>query len=381
MPSYTNVYAGKIDITHPINNSSKISAGTKFSFIEGDNNVIFLRKQNNNWVNDFRTNHYVYKEYITAGYINWEKKFKKYTMQVGLRAEATQTKGHQLTVDTTINRNYINFFPNVSLGYHINEKHDIIFSYAKRITRPDYEDLNPFVIKLDSLSEFAGNTNLIPETSNSFEIGYSYNSKIMTTLNYTVTNNAINSITLRNPVYKSFSQVKRNFYQLSSVGINVTLATPILKWWNTNTSVDLMNTYYNEQNQSDGFKSSLTSLFINFTNTFNITKTINAEMSGLFNINEFYGVFIFLPRYVLNLGVSKSIFNNKGSLKLSLKNIFNALNRVTYDPYAGTDKDRFRLLTDTRTIGLSISYRIGKNIKTRAAHTGSATEEKSRTGH
>ncbi len=146
----------------------KLEAGAKTSFVNTDNQVGYFRNSNSDWVKDDRTTHFVYEENINAAYAILTSSMKKWELSQGLRLENTIAKGTQYSNDSTFKRNYTNLFPTVGVAYNANEKNQFNFSYSRRIRRPDYDALNPFIFFLDSLTYGVGNPYLQPQFTNNF---------------------------------------------------------------------------------------------------------------------------------------------------------------------------------------------------------------------
>ncbi|MEO8417058.1 MAG: TonB-dependent receptor, partial [Ginsengibacter sp.] len=162
LPSAINIYSAKIDYIHPFKKGFKLEAGVKTSFVHTDSEVDYERNSGNGWSTDERSNHFVYDENINAAYSILSKSIKKWELTAGLRLENTVSKGNQLTNDSTFKRNYTNLFPNVGVGFKANKKNQFNMSYSRRVARPDYGDLNPFVYFIDSLTYSKGNPYLQP---------------------------------------------------------------------------------------------------------------------------------------------------------------------------------------------------------------------------
>ncbi|HEX6426816.1 MAG TPA: outer membrane beta-barrel protein, partial [Niastella sp.] len=106
IPSLINIYSAKADYVHPLKNNLRFDAGFKVSYVKNDNEVKYVRNDNGTWKPDDRSNHFIYKENINAGYISLNKKWKKWSGQAGLRIENTIAKGQQVTIDSPFTRNY-----------------------------------------------------------------------------------------------------------------------------------------------------------------------------------------------------------------------------------------------------------------------------------
>ena len=144
-PSFTKIYAGKIDYVHSFNEKNKLETGWKSSWVNADNNAKYDTLNMNQWLPDFSTtNHFIYDEKIHAAYSTYSLENGKWNLQGGLRYEYTDATGNQMTTKKTTNKKYGQFFPSFSANYNPNENNTLSFSYSRRIKRPDYDDLNPF---------------------------------------------------------------------------------------------------------------------------------------------------------------------------------------------------------------------------------------------
>ena len=150
-PSVINIRAAKVDYAKPLTKSLKFETGAKYSDVKTDNDLEAQLKDNTGtYVNDTaQTNRFIYDEKIAAGYVNLTKTYKNTSVEVGLRAEYTTSMGDLVTNDSVVNRKYLNLFPSFFLNHTFNDKNELDFSYSRRIDRPDYSDLNPFVYYLD----------------------------------------------------------------------------------------------------------------------------------------------------------------------------------------------------------------------------------------
>tara|TARA_R110002020_G_scaffold114593_4_gene263680 strand:+ start:77261 stop:79690 length:2430 start_codon:yes stop_codon:yes gene_type:complete len=116
-----------------------------------------------------------YGEDIYAAYSQYANVFGKFTILAGLRLEITNIDVKQFTSDVSFNKNYSNLFPSFHLGYQLIETSELKTSYGRRISRPSFRELNPFSGYSNDLNLIAGNPDLDPVFTNSFELGYSKN--------------------------------------------------------------------------------------------------------------------------------------------------------------------------------------------------------------
>jgi len=182
LPSQINISTFKADYTNPFGKTMKLEAGMKFSYGNTNNDLRTDSLLNNNWVTDAgRTNLYKYNENINAGYLNFSKTWKKTSLQLGFRAEQTNSKGDSRDINNVAqvnDRHYLDLFPSVFINHDFSDKHTLGINYSRRIDRPSYDDLNSFVQILNAYTYQQGNPNLKPQYTNSYELAYTYKKNI-----------------------------------------------------------------------------------------------------------------------------------------------------------------------------------------------------------
>lgn len=380
IPSDIDIYSGKIDYVHPFKSGLKLEAGVKSSMVKTDNKVNYLR---NNVSDVNRNNHFLYDENINAAYAIFSKTVKKVEITAGLRLENTISKGHQLSNDSSFKREYTNLFPNLAVGYTISDKNQLNFSYSRRIMRPDYDDLNPFTFFLDSLTYGQGNPYLQPQFTNNFEISHTYNKFLTTTVNYTQTNDIITQMLKQNNEKNETYQTQENFNNMKQIGIAVMANFPVTKWWNTNVYTNVFNNHYtgvyNNGLKNDPVDIQFTSFGGNVTNTFTIGKKgWSAELSGWYRSKVADGILVANEMYAVNSGISKTMLQKKGTLKVGIRDIFYTQKFSGYARYSDVDVN-IAARRDSRQVNVSFTYRFGKsNIAPERKRKSSASEEQNR---
>jgi outer membrane receptor protein involved in Fe transport len=120
------------------------------------------------------TNRFRYGQVVSALYATLERPFKKLTALAGLRIENARIRTEQLTLGGVRRDSDTRLFPSLHLSYELDEHRQLKGSYARRIERPDPDDLNPFPDRAGLLSVTAGNPALKPEETQSYEAAYEY---------------------------------------------------------------------------------------------------------------------------------------------------------------------------------------------------------------
>ncbi|MEP6616726.1 MAG: TonB-dependent receptor [Ginsengibacter sp.] len=389
LPAEIKIYSLKGDYVHPLKKGSRIEAGFKSSYVKSDNLVTYLRKTEIDWLPDSRNNHFLYNENINAAYLNLNKKIKKWNLQTGLRVENTNSKGYQVTGNSTIKKHYTNLFPSAFAGYEIDKNNQLTFSFSRRVQRPNYQDLNPFTFFLDSLSYRQGNPNLGPEFSYNYELSHSWAGKITTTINYTSTQHVISQIVRQqrgtHDEIITFLTID-NIASLGNKGIMITAPIQLYKWWNMTLSGNAYNNHYKgtfsatENNQPKIYNIDLNynSFSLNMSNNFIIKPGLTAEISGWYNHKQLMQLMVADPMGQLNFGLAKNnLLKGKGSLKLNARDPFN------FQVFRGTVRygnidEKIYNRWDNRSYGFTFTYRFGKGQSGQSRKKGGLTDEQNR---
>ncbi len=382
LPQQIEIYSAKVDFIHPLKKGSKIEAGLKSSFVSTDANAVYDSLINGKRVNDVgRSNHFIYKENINATYVNFSKPFgEKFSIQLGLRAEQTIAKGNQLTTNIQFDRNYIQLFPTAYFQYNANKNNSFILNYGKRIRRPDYESLNPFVEFLDKYTFEQGNPYLLPEFSHNVELSHTFKGFLTTTLNFTNTTDIIQGVLIQNNIANETYIKQENIANQKQYGIAINASNQYTKWWSGNIYVNIFHNEFNGIISGDVVKQNATTALLNVSQQFKFNKGWNAEVSGFYRTEGLEGLFVIKPFGVINFGVGKQILKNKGSIRLNVKDVFWSQQIKGVVKYGSIDAN-FQQFNDNRVVNISFTYRFSKGkAVTSQRKRGGAEDEQSRVG-
>lgn len=383
LPSNINIYAFKSDLECPFNDNSKFDAGIKTSYTKTDNDAVYTITQNDiTKPNDNLSNHFKYNEMINAAYVNYTKGFNRFALQAGLRFESTILNGYQLgnTIKpaSQFNRIYNNLFPTFYASYKLDSAshHILILSYGKRINRPFYKDLNPFVSPLDKYTYYAGNPYVKPTFAHNVSLSHSFKNLLTTSLSYNnMIDNIQETIEINNGIYYSRPG---NIGSSEQYNISVESSIPFAKWLNTTIYSELVYSKYKSKLYTQTLNVNGTYWFINATNTFQFKKGWSAELSGQYISDFIDSQFSFGDFGFFNVGFQKKILKNMGSLKVNLSDVIYT-NRIrgTINNLELTDAN-WNSMNDTRALSVTFGYRFGKNSNSKAKHhtSGSETEQK-----
>jgi hypothetical protein len=293
---------------------------------------------------------------------------------VGLRAEHTQSNGN-LIGSTPVNRSYLNFFPSAFINHTINDKNEVSLSYSRRIDRPGYDALNPFIFYLDPYTFQKGNAFLNPQYTQNFEFNYTYNKTINISLGYSRTTDAITELILTEGE-KTF-QTNKNLQTQTGYNANINTPFTITKWWEGNINVTAFYLGFKSDSLAGfNFNNGQWAYQARTTQTFKFAGA-RLEVMGDYQSRLTYGIYKIRPRYSVDLGLSKSFYNKKLNVKVACDDVFNIRRNNLSSNELGNNFD-IRQRNDSRVGRLTLTYNFGNNsIKVRQ-HRSGADDEKGR---
>jgi len=376
-PSVIDIRTAKVDYVNPINKSLKFESGLKFSNVKSDNDLQQKLAATDNYLS---ANHFIYDEKVNAGYINFTKDYKHTSIELGLRAEytASRAKGDSAGVIQTIGRHYFNLFPSVFITQTLDSKNEIGFTYGRRIDRPQYDNLNPFIFNLDPYTYVKGNPFLRPQYTDNFELNYTYNKNLIVTLGYSHTTDVITEVPGTDPATKIAFITNLNLQIQNSYSINIYTPYTVTKWWEGNVNANGFYLGFKSKNlEGSNLDRGQNAFEIKTTQTFTPINNYKAELTANYQSVLTYGLYSVKPQYSADAGISHTFANKKASIKLSVSDFLNIRRNDVSSHYQSNDIDIIQK-RETRITRLTFTYSFGNNkIKARKHQTG-ADEEKGR---
>ncbi|RZM23692.1 MAG: hypothetical protein EOO88_25340 [Pedobacter sp.] len=385
LPNYMTVYTVKSDYVHPLLNKGKLEAGLKWSMVENDyRNDAYRILDNQQMIDNTRSNHFRYTEGFAAAYVSGQKTWKQLGVQLGLRAEHTYGRGTQsgnaAVAGSSFDKQYTQLFPSLFINYKLDtvSANTLNISITRRINRPNYQYLNPFVLVRDQYSQSTGNPDIGPQHQFRYELKWQHKRLLRMAFSYNdfrnvifQTTNVVNGIFITRP-----ENVQRGYMFILHTGLSLDPA----KWWNMNTEVStvrlgLDGTAYGEQ-----LNPKIYAVRINMINQFQFGKGWSGEFGGYYASRDLNGQTVTAGMIRANAGIQKKIWKDKGSIRLNMEDIFHSWK---YENRSVSLRQAYYSQTsesDTQRIGLSFSYNFGNELFARKSRNrGNALdEEKSR---
>ncbi len=384
LPAEIRILSVKGDYSYPLAEGFTADAGFKTSYTRTDNLASYYAGSGGVFGADYtRSNHFLYNESIAGAYLNASKEIGKLSIQAGLRIEHTTSEGQQLgnpqKADSSFSRNYTSLFPTIYLSYKPGDDgvHKINLSYGRRIDRPVYQDLNPFISPLDQFTNYVGNPLLRPVYNNGAELQHVYKGKITTSLSHYYIDDIIQ---------ESIEVYGNNYYSkpanvgqanISTFSVNG-LLQPV-KSWSINLYTDVQRRHYRGMLYTGLLDTAAWYGSVNITNQVTLKKGWSFEVSGYARTNLLAGQIVSGHLWTMNAGVQKKVLQNKGTIRLNVRDIFYTRLNWGYIKNLQHAKGYYHNQNDTRMVALSFNYSFGKVIQSKAKRAaGGATEEQNR---
>lgn len=383
-PTDINIYTAKVDVEQPLG-KAKLGYGAKTSFVKTKNTFDFFTDTafDKPALVTERSNMFEYTENVNAAYVNYQRQLNtKWSIQVGLRAEQTNSKGiltrrdGQSQADDKVSRHYFNLFPSGAITWNVNQTHTLNLTYSRRIDRPTYQDLNPFENKLNELTYEKGNAFLRPQYTDNVELTHTFKGFLNTSVGYSHIADYATQVTdtTGNATYVQ----QQNLATQQIITANIGSPTPIQKWWN-----GYVNVWYNFQMFRGKIGENKVSVDIPMygaylQQSFSLGKDYTAEISGWYSGPSIWGAtWRTKPQGGADIGLQKQILQKRATVKVSYTDIFHTMPWKATNDFGGL-YIRGGGNWESQTFRLNFNYRFGSNqIKnSRDRKTGLESEAK-----
>lgn len=380
LPSNIRIYSGRIDYVRTLKHDIKLEAGVKSSYVKTDNDARYSHVLEQKYIEDNNlSNHFLYRENVNAAYITLNKKINSiWEAKLGFRVENTNSQGDQLTTNQTFNRDYTQLFPTAFFGYKASEAHQFSLSYGRRVLRPNYQDMNPFLFFLDKYTYRAGNSYLGPQSSHNIGLTHSYKGILTSSISYNKTTDIIttlvNQIEGSKIAYQTYGNLASSTIFTASIGLNISL----LDWWHVN--IYLEGDHADNMGYLNDLPIGLSGYYFNtsFSQEFRLWRYWTAELSGYYHSREVDGPNRLHPRGVLNFAVSRQVLQKKGTIKFNVSDIGKWYSYDADNLYQNVDLSSWYRI-DSRIFSLAFTYRFSQGKSGRDyKHRSAADDEQSR---
>jgi ferric enterobactin receptor len=373
-PGIENETNIELNYTHPVAEDVTLETGAKTETIHvhSASDVYLLGGYGIYDFSSDQSSFLDFKRNVYAGYLSFNfALFDALKIQAGGRSEYTEAKANFSNVGNVNLTPYNTIVPSVVLSHKFKKERTLKFSYTRRIERPDYGDMNPFLNASDPKNITTGNPNLRPEIGDKAELSYSKSfvkgGNITTTLFLRNNTDDIQPYTRFYPQYKAGDstytnvsvRIRENIGYEHNYGLSVFASVPVSKKINLRANVNCFQRYIytgiSSVGNVEGFN-----YRTNLNATYQVDSTLTIELFGNLNSKRVNAQGTFPSFTTYNFALRKQLFHKKGSIALTATNFF--------DEYVNQETnlhgDNFTLLNTRqlpyRSFGINFTYKFGK---------------------
>jgi hypothetical protein len=367
---------GTIDHQYNLSPLVTIEAGIKAVTSGLNNNVLVQRNTTGEWnIDPVFTSYSTLKENIAAGYVytTW-KAGQQWQINSGVRYEYTYTLVRTPVEHDLVKRKYGYLFPSFSIKKITGTEKDVQFSYARRITRPTYNDIAPYVFLWSTDAISAGNTSLYPSLTDIASASFHLKQWFVSLQH----SHSRNEIAMMQPQFdaqsKTLSLTSQNleYLNITSLTNSYSLATTGL--WEFQTTVTMQYHRSKTAHLTHNLTLEQLGLNLNMLGLLKLPKDFTIEISGMYQSTSLSGSSRFLAFGSLNMGLQKKLGKN-GILRASVDDIFGTNNwRIKTRSAENNLSTFFDYYWNNRFVRLSYSFKFG-NTKVKSLKVKSASDE------
>jgi len=379
-PLLNNVHTASFDFSKSLKREHYMDIGSKMTFVDKVSETRFDNKVGEDYVEDeTRSRSYDYKEHVYAAYVNWGKDFvRDWSVEMGMRVEHTRIEQSSVNPVESNKKSYWDVFPYINMFKTSVNDHTIAFSYARKLIRPSFNQLNPFILDLNPFLVSSGDPDLVPQINNIVDMEFTFKKYYSFYASYILANESINSVFLDegegvyNLTYMNFDRS-----HFANLGFSVT--TDVNDWWSLNVNVNGAYDAYNAKIEGEEINRKGVSASFTVNNQFIMPKEFYLDLFGSFESPRYTSIEYYKSTGRLDISLTKYFLDKALSVKIKGRDIFYTSKFESSLDYLNLNMDYLEK-GDSRRFELSVSYnfRAGEKFKNRRNNIGN-TEEKRRT--
>lgn len=376
---FYTILTAKLDWEKHFKGGKVLEAGLKGSWVESDNNLDLSRGLGEGaLLPDPNSNNFLYLENVLAAYTSLKGDLSpKLSFQAGLRMEYSDVTGNSRTLNQINKQKYTNLFPSIFLQHKVSEQYQVVVNANRRITRPNYRLLNPFIYYIDPLTSEKGNPNLRPQYATNFEMNHIIKGTYQITMGYSITENTFMQIFEQDQEARTSTTFTANFDKTKNLNFQAVLPIPITSWWN---STNLLQTNYNKFTSQVGpnfLDVSQVSHLVRSQHDFTLPAGFKLELIGIYLSPQIWGQGKIKSLAWIDAGVSKSLMKDKLSVSLNASDLLRSQWIRAAIDFADIDT-RIRQYRYVQSVRITLRYNFAKGQSFRVNSNSGSTEERKR---
>jgi hypothetical protein len=373
------IFTAKVDFTKPLGKGRVLETGLKGSWVKSDNNLDLSKAiEEEPFEQDPNSNKFIYEENVLAAYATYKSKFSdKVSYQMGLRTEYSDITGNSVTLDQVNKQNYINLFPSFFVQQEVSKNYQIIYNANRRINRPNYRLLNPFIFYIDPLTTEQGNPYLKPQYSNNLEMNHVIKGQYQFTLGYSLTTDVFQQIFTQDEETRTTTTYTANLDKSQNWNFRAMIPLEIRKWWNTSNMVQVNNARWKSMIGDALLDVSQTSLTLRTQHTFNLPAGFRGELMAMYIGPSQYGQAAIKGFGWVDAGISKNLMKDKLSITVNGTDLFRSqiINAAVAFDNIDTSFQQYR---SNQGVRFTLRYKFAKGENFKISNRSGSTEERNR---
>jgi hypothetical protein len=376
---YYTILTSKVDWIKPLKGGKVLEAGLKGSWVESDNDLDLSRGVEDGPLQaDPNSNRFIYQENVLAAYTSLKGDFSpKLSYQAGLRVENSDVTGTSKTLNQVNNQKYTNLFPSVFLQHKISDSYQVVYNANRRITRPNYRLLNPFVYYIDPLTTEKGNPSLRPQYSTNLEMDHVIKGSYQFTLGYSVTEDAFMQVFEQDVEARSSTTFTANFDKTKNFNFQGVVPVELATWWNTSNLVQVNYNKFKSLLGKDILDVSQISYLLRTQHNFILPKGFKLELVGIYLSPQIWGQGEVGGFGWVDAGMTKSLMKDKLSLSINGGDLFRTQWIRAAIDFSDIDT-QIRQYRNEQNIRITLRYNFSKGQSFRVNSNSGSSEERKR---
>lgn len=374
----SNIFVGSMDGTIPMEDGEFL-AGVKYTNSDSKSALDFFEIENGvTTFNPGLSDQFSYDESIYAAYLSYNRNWEKWSIDAGLRAEYTDIEGNSIVLGQINTDRYFELFPSVSLQHQLDKNNNLGISYARRISRPKYQSLNPFKYFLNENNFNSGNPELAPAIDNKITFSYALKNTWFFDLYYHHTDNTLSTLTFQDNIEQVIRTTEANLIQDFQYSLDITYAKPITRWLYVSVYTSgfyFENEFYALESVPETYINNTFGFYAQMYSGWTISQreNITADLTAVYLSDYIYGSYTYGNQFNLSLSFRKGLWNNRASIQMGVDDMFNTYNVPVNSKYYNQNNVYFAQ-PESRLFRIGFTYKFGNSFLKNLDKRGSSQE-------
>lgn len=373
------IFTAKVDFTKPLGAKKELETGLKGSWVRSDNLLdISKSEEEGPFAPDPNSNRFIYRENVLAAYASYKMPLsEKLRFQAGLRAEYAAIEGHSVTRSEINTQEYLDLFPSAYLQHQVSEDYQIVYNLNRRITRPYYRQLNPFVFYIDPLTTEEGNPKLRPQYANNLEMNHILKNAYQFSLSFSQTENAFGQIMVQDEETRKTSIQMQNLDRIQHLSLRAVVPVEFAEWYSTSNMLQLNGNTFQSQLGEELLDEKQFSFMVRSQHNLLLPKGFKLEMVGMYRSPFRDGQLVIQGMSWVDAGITKTFYEDKLSLTLNGSDIFRTMKFKGNIDFDRIDTD-VKQYNSMQSIRFTLRWKFSQGEQFNVSQRSGSTEERNR---